>query len=223
MKKLFIVMGLAIVTAVSASANTAYLLVHDDNGNSTVLMSSGTGTITFNGVIGDWSLNVTTGLANPPFGANSVTGPSIDLNSINAYAGTGGKGSHLTILFFADGLGPIVNGGYTHQSGGTITPDTSITDQFHVNKGASTVDGTGGVNLNTQTASSSPFALSSGLLLNIPVNSTLGIEADLFASGAGLTSFDSNLSPVPDAGMTLALLGSALTGLALFARNRKTA
>jgi hypothetical protein len=220
MKKLFIVMGMAIATAISASANTAYLIIHDDAGNSTTLMSSGTGAITFNGVIGNWTLNVTTGIANPPFGGNAVTGPSIDLNSVNIFGG-GSTGTHLTILFFADGLGPISAVPYSHTTGGTKT--STIGDQFHVNAGASTVDGTGGVNLNTQTAVGSPFALTDNGFLTIPGNSTLGIEADLFASGAGLTSFDSNLSPVPDAGMTLALLGSALTGLALFARNRKTA
>jgi hypothetical protein len=214
MKKLIMALGLAVLTAVSASANTAYLQLSDNNGNSTVLFSSGTGVITFIGSIGNWDINVSTGIANPPAGGQPVTAPEIDLNSVNHFKG--GAGNQLTIKFYADGLGPVSSAPYKFQIGGT-KDSTIASDVFSVIAGP-TLSTSG-----TQTATSSPFALTLSGFLNLLPNQNLGIQAVLNATAAGLTSFDANLAPVPDAGMTIALLGSALTGLALFARNRKTA
>lgn len=214
MKKLIIAMGLAVLTTASVSANTVYLEITDNNGHDTGLLSNGSGVITFIGSVGNWDINVSTGIANPPAGSNPVTQPSLDLNSINHF--NGGAGSQLTINFYADGLGPVSGAPYNFSIGGT--KDSSISsDVFSV------LDGPTLHTSGTQTATTSPFALSLNGFLNISANDILGLQAVINATAKGLTSFDENLSPVPDAGMTLALLGSALTGLALFARSRKTA
>jgi hypothetical protein len=209
MKKLIITMGLAIVTAVTANA-TATLIITDSAGHTTGPLTSAGGTITFIGTIGNWTLNVTTGIANPPFGSRPVTQPLIDLNSINSFAG--GAGGKLTIQFFADGYGPI-SGALFHKTGGTQTGFSSVDFKAQVNGG----------NVDDQTSTISPFSFNTELPVTAGTGTTLGILATIDSGGAtGLASFDSEVK-VPDAGMTLALLGSALTGLALFARSRKTA
>lgn len=217
MKKLIIAMGLAALTAATASANTAYLQISDNNGNSTVLMTSGTGVITWVGTLGNWNINIDTGIADPPAGGRPATAPEIDLDIDNHF--NGGAGNVLTIKFYADGLGPIA-GSVRQTFGGTA--DAGMAAQVDGMINGSSVKSQSFVNGTSSTTEA--FSLTDDYLAAASSGSTVGLTAVITARQAGLVSGDANfIVSAPDAGMTLAMLGSALTGLALFARNRKTA
>lgn len=217
MKKLLVLSAAAALLAVQSATAVPTLIISDNNGNTTTLIGDNgagdanpaVGAITFIGSVGNWTINVTTGLASPPGPGHSPSQPSIDLNSVNQFAG--GAGGTLTIVFTADNLGPI-SGILNHKTGGTQTGLTSA--QF--------IAGVNGTDVTHQTVTTSPFGVSQSGAVSTGTGATISITAVLTAGrGPALTSFDSEVT-VPDAGMTLALLGSGLTGLAFFAR-RKTA
>ena len=219
MKKILILSAAAALLAVQSATAVPTLIISDNNGNTTGIILDGgagdgnvaAGVITFSGVVGNWDINVSTGIASPPFPGSTPTNPHLDLNSVNHFSG--GAGGVLTIVFTDDNLGPI-SSVLTQRTGGTLG---IVSDEFKalVNGGSPITDTTFTTSAFSGTASG-PVTAGTG--------STLSIVAVLTASAAATTSFDTEVTVgVPDAGMTLALLGSGLTGLALFARSRKTA
>lgn len=192
--------AVAVLGMVAAAEATPTLTLTDGNGHSTSVTASG-GVASFNGALGDWTINVTTGLVD-----GTATSPYIDLNTIDRYAGTGGAGHVLTISWTVDGLGPLADT-LNSEVGGTISGGISDTFTVWVN----------GVKLITQGSAASVFALANSALASGGANSTVMIQETLTATGAGTTSFDHQLT-VPDGGTTMILLGSALSGLALIRR-----
>src|SRR5204863_5976372 len=114
-----------------------------------------------NRVVSNWTLHVTTGISDPPFGTRPATQPLLDLNSVNIFGG--GAGGILTIKFFADGFGPL-SGALSHKTGGTITG--MLNDNFQA-----TVNGVG---VTSQNSGTTFPALASSVPVVAGANTTLG-------------------------------------------------
>jgi hypothetical protein len=206
--------GAVIASATVASANPMLELI---SGSSSTLVtaSSATGKVTYDGPMGQWSINVTTG--ENVLGGSSL--PSIDVNSID----TAPKGSFtppllsLTIMYTSGGnfgSGPVLG-----NIGGTTT--TSVTDlQFLGDSAFSTQD------LLTVLGPFTPkhgneSAFSGSTVGNTgAVQGTYWLTEEIVIGGSDSakgesTSFDANSAVVPDGATTIALLGSAFAGLGL--------
>jgi hypothetical protein len=183
------------VAGFACSSHADAILTLSD-GIHTVSVDTTTGFANYNGAIGDWSINVTTGIA-----GGTSTQPILDLNSIDLYTGSGpGK---LIITWTQNGLGPLLGTG-VNQVGGTLYSGVSGNFQMLLN----------GTSISSMDFSSSPFAGSaSGDLAG--ASGTLGLQATLTANASGMISFDSQatVSSVPDGGTTVALLGFAIVGV----------
>jgi VPDSG-CTERM motif len=172
------------------------------------------GNISFDGTVGGWTLDVTVAAGNPPGSTppgGTAAHPIIDLNSGNdSFTGSGGT---LTIKYTDDnsvggGLGPTI-GSILTGAGGTQSSGWKQTIVTYVN----------GSQVGTGSSSTSPWGVSYSSPINQPVQGySLGIAEVITASGTGSWSGDNSLSTVPDGGLTVALLGSALTGVALLRR-----
>ena len=190
----------------SATVQAVPILTLADNNGNTVSVNAVGGMANYNGALGNWNINVSTGIAN-----GTPTSPSLDLNSINQYVGgVGALGSILTITFTTDNLGPLA-GGYFNAKGGTIN---GVSDAFSVL--------VNGVLLGTspQSFSITPFSGSTSGAINAGAGSTITLQAVFTATGIGTrvspdqTSFDDHLT-VPDGGATVMLLGAALSVVGL--------
>ncbi len=219
MKKILILSAAAALLAVQSATAVPTLFLSDGVNSVTIVdqlagdANVNVGAVTFIGTIGGWTINVTTGTANPPGPLGNASHPFVDLSSVNSFNGVGS--STLTMRFTADNLGPF-SGTIVNAVGGTLG-NTSASFGVTTAPGSTTVA--------TQTFTTlGAFSGTTTGAISGPGSSTLTLTAILVATGAGQSSFDQQVTvPVPDAGMTLALLGSGLTGLALFARSRKTA
>jgi hypothetical protein len=166
--------------------------------------------VTFIGSIGNWNLNVTTGVSNSPLA-------SMDLNSINGFV-TGGVGT-LTISFSDSGFTTL---GFAAASiGGTTEGTVAYATYFHP----------GNVPLPFGGIPLTILGPLSGPSFSGDANSALEIlQADPYALTQQVTithddisevsSFDATLK-VPDGGTTALLLGLGLLGTALAARRSK--
>ncbi len=190
----------AATIAIAAFGGIAYanpiatITVSDNNGHSATTSSAGdiTGWVVS---VGNWTINVETGLI-----TGNSTQPVLDLNSINADFTGGNVGNVLTINF-TYGSFAALTGGFLNDVGGT---ENGISDQFNVLINGSAVT--------TQSFAFTPF---SGSILGSAATATsIGIKAILTAGASGgETSFDDHLS-VPDGGTTVAMLGLAFAGVA---------
>jgi hypothetical protein len=203
----------AVALMLAASANAVpTLTITDGAGNTASGSVVGPGVLSFNGSVGDWNINILSALTFPALG--TPTTPNIDVGGQDNYkAGSGGAGAGgnvLTIVFTADGFGPVTGplaatiGGT--QNGGTLT---FVTKAGSTTLTSSGVVGTGPYS-NTRTGSLNNFTGSLQEIITLTANNS-----------SDFVSLDANLEVVPDSGMTLVLLGSSLTVLALFARTRK--
>lgn len=181
------------------------------DGTTSTTVSDASGIVTFSGAIGSWNINVDTGIASPPAGlGGSPSNPAMDLTGQNTFNGTVGVGNVLTVTFTDDNLGPI-NTILNHFVTGSV-PIGTMTAVFNLLINGVVVDSINGFN------GSGAFNAT-----DVPAGSTVSVQAILTATSASaFTSFDTGETSVPDGGLTLAMLGCGLTGLAFFAR-RKTA
>jgi hypothetical protein len=164
------------------------------------------GAVTFNGSLGIFILNVSTGLTKPL--AGSASAPSIDLNSVNFATGAG----TLTMTFSETGF-TAFPGILTGDVGGTIGPGGSLTNIVMQNA----------LNLVTN-GPFSPGAFSgsgSAALIDGAPYSLTQTAILTFGPGGGMTSFNAAgtvVGSVPDGGMTLTMLGIGLVAVAAAGR-----
>lgn len=166
-----------------------------------------TGAITYNGALGPWSLNVTTGLTQPFLSFPEV----LDLNTVDASSSAGGT---LAITLSQDGYGPysgpvsfIGSIGGTQPTGGTVSIEMLV-------NGTPIIPG--------GTFTATPFSGSAiGSVSSLSTSDILELDAVITHKGSGTTSFDASAN-VPEPG-TILLLGLGLMGFPILVVLRKKA
>ena len=170
------------------------------------------GVVTYNGAVGiNWTLNVTTGLSKPQIG--SATNPEMTLNSVNANSKGAG---FLTIKFSDDFFGPS-SGQLVSKTGGTTAGTVSV--QTYADA-SNALFGQGTLLTSHGPFSGGAFSDLASKDLSIGGPFSLTELATITHTRNGVTSFNEDLR-VPDAGLTVALLGSSLIGLAAFSRSAR--
>jgi hypothetical protein len=185
------------------------------DGNTTV-ETSGNGVVYFVGPVGDWVVNVSTGVSYPVLGAPGV--PTLDLNSINV---TTNGPSNLKISLSQSGyIGPTVTNFLLSVGGVT----SGIADFQAYVDGANTLFGTSTLLGSLGPFSGGAFSGTTGGPVGIMSSLySLTLEANLAYSSGGWqwqgTSFNFEAKlPEP---ATIILLGSGLVLLGLVARKRQ--
>ena len=198
---------------------TAVLQISDGLGHTVTVADQGSGdqsnsegAVTFNGYIGNFFLNVSTGISKPLLG--SQTWPLLDLSSVNVSGATGGT---LTILFSDNNFGASA-GGVMASIGGTSYGTVSYSTYYDASNSLLATSSLmtsqgllGGVfsgSAYSELALTDPYSLTQKLMIT--------------HSGIGATSFNAELK-VPDGGSTVALLGAVLVGLEGFRRKLRGA
>jgi hypothetical protein len=219
MRKFKILAALIAVLTVPVSANATLALKISD-GTTTITVEDGgsgdansaVGAVTYIGAIGNWYSNVSTGIV-------GGTNPSfvIDFNSINTSSSAGA----LTLQFSETGL---TLGGYgsipmSGGIGGTTTGTVSY---------ALYADATNALFGHQQTVfsggslSGTPsFSQDNSGSADLTGSFSLTQWVQIAHTGAGSTSFDFQVDPIPEPG-TLALLSLGLLGAGIVSRRRKT-
>jgi hypothetical protein len=192
--------------AISASA-TPTLILNDGVNPAVVVTDNGVGdlnplpgAVTWSGSLGNWLLNVTTGVTKPAVG--SASSPEMDLASVNASSLGGGN---LQITFAENGF--IPSGVASAAIGGTLTHGGSLTFGTEVNAGLLTLQ-----TFSNGGSSDVPFAGSQSAAFGAAPGYSLEQIVTIHHRGAGITSFDAHLS-VPDGGLSAGLLGFALVAV----------
>jgi PEP-CTERM motif len=162
------------------------------------------GVITYNGPIGSWSVNVTTGITYPALG--TPNSPMLDLNSVNV-SSSGPASLAIGVSALGYTLAPA---GATFEIGGTT--DGLILAQAASGDVSFYFDSTNQIG-NLMTFSSGAFSGSaSGSIPAAPNPYSLSIFTDIEHEGAGSTSFNAKLAAVPEPS-ALIFLGFGLLGL----------
>jgi hypothetical protein len=188
---------LGVLSGVSLATATPTLTLADNLGHTVTISDGGLhdsnplpGAVTWVGSLGSWKLNVTTGVSKPVVG--SPWAPELDLNSVDATTRAGGV---LTITlsdsgFFQDGVARAIIGG---TSAGSVAYKTFVNS----------------TQLTSQAFGQGPFSGTASGLVSASGPYSLSEQVIISQHGAGISSFDANLT-VPDSGSTMALLGFGL-------------
>ena len=171
------------------------------------------GAILFSGTVGNFIINVETGLSKPILGAASL--PHMDLSSSNTSVGTGGT---LTVEFSDTGFTGVVPGFLTKvggTAGGTFQLDTYLDNSnaiFFIWTNLSTLGPFGaGAFSGESSASATPVS---------PYSLTFMATINHGPSVTGtVTSFDAELTAVPEPA-TMLLSGLGLLSLGVYLRRR---
>jgi hypothetical protein len=173
-------------------------------------INAATGAITYYGSIGNFSMNVTTGLSKPVIGG--VNNPKLDLNSINVSSSGGGT---LTIRLTDDGFGSSGYPGWETLIGGVTGGTISLVSSYTLDGGTEQeISNLGPFSAGAFSASVHQFT---GILTG---SYSLSLAATIVHSSAANSSFNAEIQPNPEPS-TLALLGAAAVGFAALRRRRR--
>jgi len=201
-----IAIGAIALTAVPRASATAELILSDGTNTVTVTAANcGVGCYSYNGAVGNWNINVTTGTTSPG------QSPVMDLNTIDHFAG--GTGNTLTIEFSATGYTPSV-AGFLLNIGGTVSAGGTVTAALY--GGTTNTLGTLAPQIgSTLSFSNPPIAFSGsggGYLASMSASpyALTEVATITFAGGrAGQASFDYSVDTMPEPAGVL-LLGTAI-------------
>lgn len=156
------------------------------------------GAVTFSGALGVWTVNVSTGITKPVIG--SSTSPQMDLNSVDVSTGAG----TLIITFSESGFNTPA-GQLFAEIGGTQNGGLATT-KFVALQNTNVITSIGAL-------SGTPMSGTAVGNLAASANWTLTHQVTIVHTAAGTTSFDAACQPVPDGGMTAAMLGLGLVAV----------
>lgn len=185
------------------------ILLSDGNSSVTVLdggpgdlAGATSGVIVYNGPIGNWIINVTTGITYPVIGSPSA--PQLDLSSVNVSSmGSGALTIEASVAGFT-AAPPSLN----FSVGGTTVGAVSFTELW---------SGSNALFDGTQIASLGPFtgafSGTTGASVADPSSPySITTKAVISHEGGSVSSFDAHTTSVPEPG-TLLFLGLGLVGL----------
>jgi hypothetical protein len=229
MKNLFKYSMVAAATvALAGSVYAIPTLVVTDGSGINQITTSASGAAVIVSSDASWSITISTGTSYPPIaGGGTATAPVMDLSIQATYIGTGSSGNPLTISWGSDGFGPTAGqvqatlSGHVVSGTGNAVGFTTVASSANLlpTLGTPQIPGT----IMTSVSIPNVGGAYSSKVIGGPINLGSPYSWDEVVTltgnlGGSSYSIDASLTTVPDGGMTLVLLGSALSGLALIKR-----
>jgi hypothetical protein len=204
-RKLLVGAAVVGIAGVANAIPTLYVSTTGLAGSYTAVAFNASGNVTWSGSAGVWNLGVTTGLTDPALGTPSLPNMNMAIQASSTAAGS-------LYLAFANngytGSGEIIANFSGHVVSGAPETYTFTTFGDSSNIQPTTTLPTGSV-ITTLSGSLPALASTSGALpLTTPC--VLGEIVEINTTGATIASIGATFSPVPDGGMTVAMLGFGL-------------